>query len=143
MVRSLQHDAGPSQNSGVEERLLGAAGWELRDMRRGDNVEPYLLELAWQRESGLWPPNGIGRIVLGPGVNPDRVFTEHDVDAISLGRSSKFRQGLLEPRLGLGRRAIDQARGLRCDLVLERRSFSQRYRSGPEPSPEIDERERK
>ena len=76
-------------------------------------------------------------------MNADGASTEHNVGAISLGHSPKFRQGLLEPRFGLGRRAIDQARGLLCDQVLERRSFSQRYRSGPEPSPEIDERERK
>jgi hypothetical protein len=70
-------------------------------------------------------------------------FGDHDVDPVSLYHPCKFRQGLLKPRLGLGRRAIDQARGLLCDQMLERRPLSQRHRPGPEPSSEIDERESK
>ena len=143
IVGSLQHDAGPGANLGGEERFLSVAGWEQRDVRRGDCVELDLLERARQREGRLWPPRRIGRIVLGPSVNPDTVFADHDVGAIRIDRSSEFRQGLLEPRLGLGRRAIDQARGLLCDQMLERRPFSQRDCSGSEPSSEIDEGERK
>ena len=82
-------------------------------------------------------------MVLGPRVDPDRAFAQHDVDPVSLYHPSKFSQGLLKPRLDLGRRAIDQARGLLRDQTLERRPPLQRYRSGPEPSSEIDERERK
>ena len=125
------------------KRLLGAAGWKARDVRRDDYVKSDRLELVRQRESRLRPTGGIGRVVLGPSVNPDRVFAQHNVDTISLDRSAKFRQGLLKPRLGLGRRAIDQVRGLLCDQMLERRPLLHRYRPGSEPSSKIDERKRK
>ena len=113
--------------------------------RRGMVItpSPTCLNSPGSERAALRPPRGIGRIVLGPSVNPDRVFAQHNVDTISLDRSSKICQGLLKPRLGLGRRAIDQARGMLRDQMLERRPLSQRYRSGPEPSSEIDERERK
>src|SRR4029077_3765066 len=143
IARLLQHDARPGANSEVEECFTCVAKRESRDVGRGDDAEPGLLELARQGESPLRPPRGIGRIVLGPSVNPDRGFAPHNVDTISLDRSSKFCQGLLEPRLGLGRRAINQARGPLRDQMLERRPLSQRDRSGSEPSSEIDERESK
>ena len=143
IVWSLQADAGPGANPGGEERFLSAAGREQRDVRRGDYVELDLLELGWQREGRLWPPWRIGRIVLGPSINPDRVFADHDVGAISLDRFSECCQRLLKLRLGLGRRAIDQAGGLLCNPMLESRAFSQRDCSGSEPSSEIDERKRK
>src|SRR3984957_7258629 len=142
-ARLLQHDAGPGANSETEECFPCVAKREPGDGAHGDDAEPDLLELARQRESPLRPLRGIGRIVLGPSVNPDRVFAQHNVNTISLDRPSKLRQGLLEPRLGLGRRAIDQTRRLLRDQMLECRPLSQRDRSGPEPSSEIDERESK
>ena len=74
IARSLQHDAGPGVNSGGEECFLSVAGWEPRDVRRSDYVEPDLLELARQRDSRLRPSGGIECIVLRPSVNPARVF---------------------------------------------------------------------
>ena len=86
----LQHDAGPGANSEAEERLPCVAKREPRDIALSDYAESDLLELARQRESPLRPPRGIGRIVLGPSVNPDRVFGHHNVNAISLDRPSKL-----------------------------------------------------
>src|SRR3984885_6263746 len=124
-------------------RRLVTAGRKARDVRRDDYVKSHRLELVRQRESRLRPSGGIGRDVLGPSGNPDRGFAQYNVDTIRLHLSAKCRQGPLTPRLGLGRGAIDQVRGLLRDQMLEPRPLLQRYRPSSEPSSEIDERKRK
>ena len=128
-ARLLQHDAGPGANSETEECFPCVAKREPRDVARGDDAEPDLLELARQQESPLRPPWGIGRIVLGPSVNPDRVFAQHNVNTISLDRPSELSQGLLEPRLvSAGGQLIRRAdcSAIRCSNAARFRSATAR-----------------
>jgi hypothetical protein len=58
IARLLQHDARPGANSEAEQRLPCVAKRESRDVGRGNDAEPDLLELARQGESPLRPPRG-------------------------------------------------------------------------------------
>ena len=123
------------------ERRLGGARRQQGDIPHGDDAESDLLDLLRQSQRRLGPSGWVRRAVVRPGVDPHGSLGERHVSAVDAHRHPELGQRLLEPRLGFAGRAIDQTGGVLRDQMLEGRAFSQGDRSGPQSSPEIDQRD--
>ena len=67
------------------------------------------------------------------------VFSEHHISAFDADRPAKLAKHLLQPRLGFGRWAIDQACRVLGDDMLECRSPTQRKRASAQPQAQMHE----
>ena len=96
-------------------------------------------ELLGQCERLIRPARREGFSVLGPYVRPDRFLIQHHICAICADRPTELAEHLLQPRLGFGRRAIDQARRILGYDMFKCRPPSQCNGAGTKPQAEKHE----
>ena len=120
-ARSDQRHAGPGADAGGRERVLFCAWRQGGDIRHGDDVGSRRAESRGQRQRPIGPARRIRRSVRAPDIHSGGALIQHHIAAFHADRSAELAEHLLQPRIGFGRRAVDQARRVLGYDMLERR----------------------
>ncbi len=138
-ARSDQPHAGPGADAGGREHVLHCAGRQGGDIRHGDDVGSGRAEPLGQGKGLIGPARRIRRSVRAPSVHSGGVLIQHHIAALHADRPAELAEHLLQPRIGFRRRAVDQARRVLGNDMLECRPLSQRKGAGTQPQAETHE----